>query len=281
MTTLVVAITLVSDARSKRRLDADGGRSPSKVIVPIAPLPYRRVAAADFECRRRETRSRDEASSRTRRAAACAGHPRAADLRLSLRATSPGRRRTRRPRDQHRGRGADEHVPGERDRRPSPDAVIVDEPAEHPGKASRSRDRGISVPSRNAPSTAPDANDSTASPASSTERSIHCAPSATPSCTTPQPTVASRDTRISVALVRVGPDVLQIEVVHGRRRHGVQRRRQRRGDDRRDDEAGERRASATLTTKTGRISSLRPSALRQRRLLVVDEQHDADEQEQR
>ena len=68
-----------------------------------------------------------------------------------------------------------------------------------PISASRSATPGISVPRRNAPSTAPDANDSTDSPASSTDRSIHCAPSATPSWTTPQAIVAWRDTRICVA----------------------------------------------------------------------------------
>ncbi len=76
--------------------------------------------------------------------------------------------------------------------------VIVTSPAIMPASASRSEMLVISVPMRKAPRTAPDAKDSTASPASRTERSINCAPMATPSCTTPQKMVACRDTRIWV-----------------------------------------------------------------------------------
>ena len=78
-------------------------------------------------------------------------------------------------------------------------AVITISPAIMPANVSRSRTDGASVPSRNAPSTAPDANDNTASPASSTDRFMNCAPIATASCTTPQATVACFDTRICVA----------------------------------------------------------------------------------
>ena len=56
--------------------------------------------------------------------------------------------------------------------------------------------RRVSTPVRNAPSTGPAAKDSTSRPASSTDRSIHCAPSATPIWTMPQPIVACRDSRI-------------------------------------------------------------------------------------
>ena len=49
--------------------------------------------------------------------------------------------------------------------------VITIRPAIMPANVSRSRTDGASVPSRNAPSTAPDANDSTASPASRTDDS--------------------------------------------------------------------------------------------------------------
>ena len=78
-------------------------------------------------------------------------------------------------------------------------AVITTSPAIMPAKVSRSRTDGASVPSRNAPSTDPDANDSTARPASSTERFMNCAPIATSSCTMPQATVACFETRICVA----------------------------------------------------------------------------------
>ncbi len=77
--------------------------------------------------------------------------------------------------------------------------VITSSPAIMPVKVSRSRIDGASVPSRKAPSTAPDANDNTAKPASSTERFMNCAPIATASCTTPHATVACFETRICVA----------------------------------------------------------------------------------
>ena len=51
--------------------------------------------------------------------------------------------------------------------------------------------RLLSTPTRNAPSTGPDDSESTASPLSSTDL-IHCAPSATPICATPQKIVAPR-----------------------------------------------------------------------------------------
>ena len=56
----------------------------------------------------------------------------------------------------------------------------------------------VRTPTRKAPSTGPAASDSTARPVSSTDL-IHCAPSATPICATPQKIVAAFDTRISVA----------------------------------------------------------------------------------
>ncbi len=132
----------------------------------------------------------------------------------------------------------------------------------------------------NAPSTAPEANDSTASPASSTERSMNCAPSATPSCTTPQPIVARRDSRSSGASSGTVRAPRQVEVVDRGRGHGVQRRRQRRRDNRRDDEAGEarrqlgRRRTAAAPRRCGR-------AARQRHVLVEGEEHHADAEEQR
>src|SRR5207253_10988465 len=69
-------------------------------------------------------------------------------------------------------------------------AVITINPAIMPANVSRSRTDGVSVPSRKAPSTDPEANDSTARPASSTDRFMNCAPIATSSWTTPQATVA-------------------------------------------------------------------------------------------
>ena len=89
----------------------------------------------------------------------------------------------------------------------------------------------------NAPSTGPVVSDSTDRPASSTDCRIHCAPSATASCTMPQPNRRLPRQPHQRRLVSVGPHVLQIEIVHRRRGHRVERRRQRRGDDRRDDEA--------------------------------------------
>ena len=76
--------------------------------------------------------------------------------------------------------------------------VMTARPASIPAKACPSVMDGASVPRRNAPSTDPEAYDSTASPASSTDCRIHCAAIATPICTTPQMTVQMRDTRISV-----------------------------------------------------------------------------------
>ena len=80
-------------------------------------------------------------------------------------------------------------------------------------------------------------------------------------------------------VVRVGADVLHIEIVDRRRRHRVDRRRQRRRDDRRDDEAG--RAVAQRMDDEERQDLVVPSERRrQRRLLIERVEHHADEQEQ-
>ena len=99
--------------------------------------------------------------------------------------------------------------------------------------------RVVKTPVRNAPRTGPAANESTSSPASRTDRSIHCAPSATAICAMPQPMVASRDIAHERRLVGVGADVLDVEVVDRRRGQRVDRRRQRGGHDRGDDEPGD------------------------------------------
>src|SRR5262245_13074065 len=52
--------------------------------------------------------------------------------------------------------------------------------------------RFVPTPTRNAPSTGPLASESTDRPASSTDRAIHCDPSATPTWTMPQAIVARR-----------------------------------------------------------------------------------------
>ena len=117
--------------------------------------------------------------------------------------------------------------------------VITIRPAIMPANASRSRTDGASVPSRNAPSTGPDANDSTARPASSTERFMNCAPSATRELhDAPRHRGLLRDAHLR-GLIGRRVDVGQVEIADRRRRHRVERRRQRRGDDGRDDEAGE------------------------------------------
>ena len=117
--------------------------------------------------------------------------------------------------------------------------VITISPAIMPANVSRSRTDGASVPSRNAPSTGPDANDSTARPASSTDRFMNCAPMATRELhDAPGDRRLLRDAHLR-GLIGRRIDVGQVEVADRRRRHGVERRRQRRGDDRRDDEAGE------------------------------------------
>ena len=142
-------------------------------------------------------------------------------------------------RHRHRGGSANEHVPGERDARPAPDDRHRHQTGEHAGKCRRlSVMDGASVPSRNAPSTDPDAYDSTARPASSTDRCIHCAPTATPICTTPQTTVQMPRHAHQGLLVGVRPLVFQVEVVDRRRRHRIEGRRQGGRHDRRDDEAG-------------------------------------------
>ena len=64
--------------------------------------------------------------------------------------------------------------------------VMTRSPASIPANACVSVIVGNSVPMRNAPSTGPEAYESTARPASSTERFIHCAAIATPIWTTPR-----------------------------------------------------------------------------------------------
>ena len=147
ITTVVVAIGLVSDARSNGVSIAAAGASRRRSAYRV-----RRSTSSRCCGRRRlsplETRLRDRVVDDPARG-------------CRSRSSACGRRGRRREwssqAHEHGSGGADEHVPGEGDRRPPPDDGHRDQPASMPTNASASVIFGASVPSRNAPSTDPDA----------------------------------------------------------------------------------------------------------------------------